>query len=249
MNRLVLLTVLGTALLAAGAATAIATPEAIVGHSSAKQSAGPAVGTVSVKFQINKFVKSGRSLVAKGYAIATFTPVSGTPTVVKQPFSARASVARRLFAAGGQQRICQILTLQLDTLSLNLLGLHVDLSKVVLTITANSQGGILGRLFCSLASGRVKLATMANARTLTHVAHASGLATKGIGFAVPTSHAQAMAPGPCQVLDLVLGPLHLDLLGLIVDLNQIHLQITADPAGGILGSLLCSLTNTTLPTP
>ena len=58
-----------------------------------------------------------------------------------------------------------------------------------------------------------------------------------------------MAPGPCQVLDLVLGPLHLDLLGLIVDLNQIHLQITADPAGGILGSLLCSLTNTTLPTP
>ena len=137
MKRLVLLTVLGTALLAAGAATAIATPEAIVGHSSAKQSAGPAVGTVSVKFQINKFVKSGRSLVAKGYAIATFTPVSGAPTVVKQPFSARASVARRLFAAGGQQRICQILTLQLDTLSLNLLGLHVDLSKVVLTITAN----------------------------------------------------------------------------------------------------------------
>src|SRR5437763_38941 len=134
MKRLVLLTVLGTALLAAGAATAIATPEAIVGHSSAKQSAGPAVGTVSVKFQINKLAKSG-------------------------------------------------------------------------------------------------------------------LATKGIGFAVPTSHAQAMAPGPCQVLDLVLGPLHLDLLGLIVDLNQIHLQITADPAGGILGSLLCSLTNTTLPTP
>jgi hypothetical protein len=52
-----------------------------------------------------------------------------------------------------------------------------------------------------------------------------------------------MAPGPCQVLDLVLGPLHLDLLGLIVDLNQVHLQITADPNGGLLGSLLCSVTN------
>ena len=36
---------------------------------------------------------------------------------------------------------------------------------------------------------------------------------------------------------------NLDLLGLIVDLNQVHLQITADPNGGILGSLLCSLTN------
>jgi hypothetical protein len=44
-------------------------------------------------------------------------------------------------------------------------------------------------------------------------------------------------------VDLLLGPLHLDLLGLIVDLNQVHLQITADPNGGILGSLLCSITN------
>ena len=45
----------------------------------------------------------------------------------------------------------------------------------------------------------------------------------------------------CQVLDLTLGPLHLNLLGLIVDLNQVHLTITADPNGGLLGSLLCSL--------
>jgi hypothetical protein len=45
----------------------------------------------------------------------------------------------------------------------------------------------------------------------------------------------------CDVLNLVLGPLHLELLGLIVDLNQVVLNITADPAGGLLGSLLCSL--------
>ena len=136
---------------------------------------------------------------------------------------------------------CSVLSLQLDQLSLDLLGLHVDLSKVVLTITADSQGGILGRLFCSLSNTR--LATMAHAQNLTKAAHSSGLATKGIGYAAPTSHAQAMAPGPCNIVDLVLGPLHLDLLGLIVDLNQVHLQITADPNGGILGSLLCSLTN------
>jgi len=37
---------------------------------------------------------------------------------------------------------------------------------------------------------------------------------------------QALPPGPCS----------------IVDLNQIHLRITADPNGGILGSLLCSIT-------
>jgi hypothetical protein len=45
----------------------------------------------------------------------------------------------------------------------------------------------------------------------------------------------------CPVLDLALGPIHLDLLGLIVDTSPICLEITADPAGGLLGSLLCAI--------
>jgi hypothetical protein len=46
----------------------------------------------------------------------------------------------------------------------------------------------------------------------------------------------------CQVLDLVLGPLDLDLLGLVVTLNQVHLNITAVPgAGNLLGNLLCAV--------
>ena len=50
--------------------------------------------------------------------------------------------------------------------------------------------------------------------------------------------------GGCQVLTLTLGPLHLDLLGLVVDLNQINLNITAQPgAGNLLGNLLCDVTN------
>ena len=36
----------------------------------------------------------------------------------------------------------------------------------------------------------------------------------------------------CQILDLVLDPLDLDLLGLSVDLNQIHLTIPADQGPG-----------------
>ena len=48
----------------------------------------------------------------------------------------------------------------------------------------------------------------------------------------------------CQVLNLVLGPLHLDLLGLVVDLNQVHLVITAVQApGNLLGNLLCAITH------
>jgi hypothetical protein len=56
--------------------------------------------------------------------------------------------------------------------------------------------------------------------------------------AMPVADLQAAT---CEVLNLVLGPLHLELLGLIVDLNQVVLNITADPNGGLLGSLLCSL--------
>ena len=48
----------------------------------------------------------------------------------------------------------------------------------------------------------------------------------------------------CQVLNLVLGPLHLDLLGLVIDLNQVHLLITAVQApGNLLGNLLCAITH------
>lgn len=47
----------------------------------------------------------------------------------------------------------------------------------------------------------------------------------------------------CDVLHLVLGPLDLDLLGLVVHLDRVVLDITAEPAGGLLGQLLCSVAN------
>ena len=53
----------------------------------------------------------------------------------------------------------------------------------------------------------------------------------------------AAAIGSCDILSLVLGPLHLDLLGLQIDLNQVVLDITAQAgAGNLLGNLLCSIT-------
>jgi hypothetical protein len=46
----------------------------------------------------------------------------------------------------------------------------------------------------------------------------------------------------CQVLNLVLGPLDLDLLGLQVHLDQVVLNITAQPGpGNLLGNLLCAV--------
>jgi hypothetical protein len=46
----------------------------------------------------------------------------------------------------------------------------------------------------------------------------------------------------CEILDLVLGPLDLNLLGLVVHLDLVHLNITAVPgAGNLLGNLLCAI--------
>ena len=60
-------------------------------------------------------------------------------------------------------------------------------------------------------------------------------------FTAPATIVQA-AGASCQILDLVLGPLHLDLLGLVVDLNQVVLDITAVPGpGNLLGNLLCAV--------
>jgi hypothetical protein len=54
--------------------------------------------------------------------------------------------------------------------------------------------------------------------------------------------AAAAAAASCSILSLTLGPLHLDVLGLVVDLNQVVLNITAVPgAGNLLGNLLCSV--------
>ena len=55
---------------------------------------------------------------------------------------------------------------------------------------------------------------------------------------VPVSAIQAT----CDILHLELGPLNLDLLGLVVNLNQVILDIDAvSGAGNLLGNLLCAV--------
>jgi hypothetical protein len=48
--------------------------------------------------------------------------------------------------------------------------------------------------------------------------------------------------GVCDILTLDLGPIHLDVLGLVIDLDEVHLDITAQRGpGNLLGNLLCAL--------
>jgi hypothetical protein len=50
-------------------------------------------------------------------------------------------------------------------------------------------------------------------------------------------------PNACQILNLTLGPINLNLLGLVVRTNRINVRIDAVPgAGNLLGNLLCAVT-------
>ena len=66
--------------------------------------------------------------------------------------------------------------------------------------------------------------------------------TVPVSQTVTTTVQNASTAGSCDILNLVLGPLHLDVLGLVVDLNQVVLNITAQSgAGNLLGNLLCAV--------
>ena len=70
---------------------------------------------------------------------------------------------------------------------------------------------------------------------------ANQLAPQGMKQLAPSAP-QAAGALSCQILNLVLGPLDLDLLGLKVHLDTVHLNITAQGGpGNLLGNLLCAV--------
>jgi hypothetical protein len=240
---------LGVSLVVA-AAGALAASAAVAAPAAATRAhAASPTGEVDIGFAVNRFVKQGNRLVAPGRVVATYTDSTGVHQTTTQPFTAKV-IAHGIRGLTVATTVCPVLYLELDKLSLTLLGLNVNLDKVILTINADSKGGALGSLFCELAHAKVKVRTLAStARRLTSVARQAGLTSlgSGLGFAVPLDTTATAATGTCPVLNLVLGPLNLKLLGLIVNLNQVHLTIDADPTGGVLGSLFCKLANTQIP--
>ena len=91
--------------------------------------------------------------------------------------------------------------------------------------------GALSNLTTSVVNGVVQLSG-----TIT----GTGLPAGGTTFTAPIQN--LTANGSCTILTLDLGPLHLDLLGLVVDLAPVNLDVTAVPgAGNLLGNLLCAV--------
>jgi hypothetical protein len=243
--------VITTALLALGAANASPNRPA----QPRLATAAKAAGQISINYRIKRFARRGHGLVAYGQAIARYIPGSagGEASITRTAF--RAGV--KIHSAGTRsvqsaQTLCPILTLDLQQLDLNLLGLRVHADRVFLTLTGDSDGGLLGSLLCGLANSG-KLTTQA--AKLNWAVKKSGLALSGTGYTVAVQQPTAgtsgggATPGTvtplvlCPILELTLGPLDANLLGLIVHLDQVHLTIVADSDAGILGSLFCSVFN------
>jgi hypothetical protein len=223
--------ILIVAALVAGAAAAVPASAAAAQEAQFAGSAAVPQGRLAVKVNVARFRATKSGPVADGVATATLRGLGQLPTTVR----------KKVTLSAARSGSCTILTLRLDTLDLTLLGLNVHLDKVDLRVTGRRKGGVLGRLFCSLAGAKVKASRAAAARLTREIKKSGTL--RPLAFAVPVQAVASQAP-TCSVLDLVLGPLNVNLLGLIVDLKRVHLVITANPAGGVLGRLFCGLANT-----
>jgi hypothetical protein len=188
---------------------------------------------LKVSIAVDRFVRASKGrTIAKGVALARLNDYTGKSSTIRVPVALRVST-------GGS---CRVLTLTLNKLQLTLLGLNVNLTKVNLTVTGQARGGVLGSLFCKLARAHVSSARASAIRALN--ARVRKAPIRPLAFSVPLSpKATTSAAVACPVLNLILGPLNLDLLGLVVNLNQVNLTITATPGGGTLGDLFCSLSH------
>jgi hypothetical protein len=94
----------------------------------------------------NFALNSSGQLVANGILSGTLSRGNNTLGSVLQTVTFLVDTAQSSATA------CQILHLELGPLDLNLLGLRVQLNRVVLDITAIPGGGLLGDLLCSIAN-------------------------------------------------------------------------------------------------
>ena len=119
---------------AAAPASAVTIPVAGTG------SAGAFSGT----FQLQRFATDQGQLVATGLLTGVVTGAGGATTSIARTITLPAAVG---------DTTCQILHLDLGPLNLDVLGLQINLSRIVLDITAQAgAGNLLGNLLCSVAN-------------------------------------------------------------------------------------------------
>jgi hypothetical protein len=153
------------------------------------------------------------------------------------------------------QAVTDILNLEIGAIHLDLLGLVVDTSDICLNIGAESgPGNLLGNLLTGIANllnGGLNLGDILGGLSAPDLNTVTGGITdllNGVFGAIlsPTNvtGVSSSANGVTDILNLSLGPVDLDLLGLIVGLDDcdggpVTVDITAESGpGNLLGNLL-----------
>ena len=145
MKRLALATLLFFTAALAAPSIASAQAKAPASPLSLPVAGSGTAGTFTGTFQLQRFAtNSAGQLVASGFLSGVVTNAAGATTSVARTITLPATVT---------QATCDILHLDLGPLDLNILGLQIDLSRIVLDITAQSgAGNLLGNLLCAVAN-------------------------------------------------------------------------------------------------
>jgi hypothetical protein len=238
----------------------------------APPTASKVAGTVSTSMVVNRFTAIGKRVVGQGTVVSTYTDMAGATSVQRRSFrltiSKRFAAQEQRWSAVQQEPLCKILFLEIGEVDLTLAGLHVIArafnpdEPIRLRLQARRSGGILGQLFCDLAEGGGVASSKRKARSsaqalTTQMRGSTIMRMKAVIYAPRQTTSGAIATmsstGPtqvaeCNVLHLILGPVHLDLLGLIADLNKILVDLKAVP-GTLLGDIFCLLSSDPAPPP
>src|ERR1700760_779477 len=214
------------AALAMLAVAAVTAPSA--GASPVSRHNGATSSRLSMAAKITRFRPTSSGVVAQGTLTGKLSSGTG---VSRDSAPVRFAVAAK--PRGGR---CNVITLRLAPLDLELLGVQVTTSDISLDVYA-LKGRVLGDLFCALSHAKVTFPRAARvARSLNARLHRRAMRVFTTSEVMPAAVAHA-APS-CQVLKLVLGRLHLDLLGLVVDLygktqaDPVIVTIDAQPTKG-----------------
>jgi hypothetical protein len=118
------------------------------------------------EWTITRFVEDGGTIFAEGVLSGQVTNKKGKVThnveeTVLLPVAVTSESTANTAAVRAQlQPVCDVLFLQLGPITLNLLGLNLQIGggpegdlPIVVEITADAAGGLLGGLLCALAGG------------------------------------------------------------------------------------------------
>lgn len=146
MKRLALATLLffSAGILSPAIAAGAAAPDVKAGPLTIPVTGTGGGAVFSGTFQLQKFATQDGAVVATGLLTGVVTTAAGAATSVVRTITLPVAIG---------ETTCEILHLDLGPLNLDILGLQIDLSRIVLDITAQAgAGNLLGNLLCGVAN-------------------------------------------------------------------------------------------------